>query len=110
MDRVGSYVVVGRARDCDVVLDDATVSARHARLRWDGEKISLEDLGSANGTFVDGRQIARARIRPGDEVTLGQVSLSWSDDSMRTFLRSGPRRTTVRSHTMRGRPVWGRRF
>lgn len=110
MDRVGSYVVVGRARDCDVLVDDATVSARHARMRWDGDKISLEDLGSANGTFVDGRQVSRARIRPGDEVVLGHVALPWSDDSLRAFLRGGPRRTTVRSQTLRGRPVWGRRF
>jgi hypothetical protein len=110
MDRAGSYVVVGRAQDCDVVIDDGSVSARHACLRWDDDRIEIEDLGSANGTFVDGRMVARARVRPGDEVVLGRVALAWSEEHMRAFLRAGPRRTTVRSDTLRGRPIWGRRF
>ncbi|MDQ3035868.1 MAG: FHA domain-containing protein, partial [Myxococcota bacterium] len=110
MDRAGSYVVVGRSNDCDVVIDDGSVSARHACLRWEGDRISIEDLGSANGTFVDGRMVARAQVRPGDEVVFGRVPLAWSEDHMRAFLRAGPRRTTIRSDTLRGRPVWGRRF
>lgn len=108
--RAASYVVVGRSPDCDVVLDDGSVSARHARLRWDADHVEVEDLGSANGTFVDGRMIARARVRPGDELVLGRVSLSWSEPAMRDFLRAAPRRTTIRSDTLRGRPIWGRRF
>lgn len=110
MDRASSYVVVGRAPDCDVVIDDASVSARHACLRWDGDRIAIEDLGSANGTFVDGRMVVRAQVRPGDEVVLGRAPLAWSEEHMRAFLRAGPHRTTVRSDTLRGRPIWGRRF
>jgi hypothetical protein len=112
MERVGlrTYVVVGRSSDCDVVLDDVAVSSRHARLRWDGDRIAIEDLGSANGTFVDGRMIHDATIRPGDEVVLGSVPLPWSDARMRSFLRSSPRRSTLRSLTLRGRAMWGRRF
>lgn len=110
MEHAVTYVVVGRSRDCDVVVDDATVSARHARLRWDGDAIAVEDLGSANGTFVDGAPIYSARIRPGDEVALGRVSLPWSDVRMRAFLRAGPEQTTARSDSLRGRALWGRRF
>lgn len=110
MHRAGMYVVVGRSSDCDVVLDEPSVSARHACLRWEGDRIAIEDLGSANGTFVDGRMIAHAQVRPGDEVVLGRVPLAWSEEHMRAFLRAGPRRTTVRSDTLRGRPIWGRRF
>lgn len=110
MDRGGAYVVVGRSRDCDLVLEHETVSGRHARLSWDGDRLTLEDLGSSNGTFVDGRQVARAKIRPGDEIVLGHVALPWSEEPMRAFLRRGPRRTTVRSRTLLGRPIGGRRF
>ncbi|WP_053237043.1 FHA domain-containing protein [Sandaracinus amylolyticus] len=116
MDRAGAIalvlrvIVVGRARDCDVVIDDPTVSAHHARLRWDGDRIAIDDLGSANGTFVDGRMVSATRIRPGEEVVLGRVPLPWAAEKMRAFLRAGPRRTTLRSSTLRGRPLWGRRF
>ena len=47
---------------------DPTVSARHARLSWEKGGTVVEDLGSANGTFVRGKRIERARIRPGDEL------------------------------------------
>lgn len=47
---------IGADADNDIVLDDKFVSARHARLRWNGDGWSIEDLGSTNGTFVDGRR------------------------------------------------------
>ncbi|MEZ4250630.1 MAG: FHA domain-containing protein [Polyangiales bacterium] len=62
-------VVIGRSRDCDLVLKDPTISGRHARLAWDDGKILVEDLGSANGTFVGANVAARwcdrATTRPG---------------------------------------------
>ena len=62
-----SNIVVGRSRDCDLVLKDPTVSGRHARLAWEGDKILLEDLGSANGTYT--------RVRPGESVPFGGLVL-----------------------------------
>jgi len=103
-------LVVGRAPDCDVVVDDPSVSAHHARLRWDRGGITVEDLESANGTFVGGRMISSARIRPGDELVVGRVPLPWTSDVMRAFLRAGSSRTTRRSVTLRGTPLTGRRF
>jgi hypothetical protein len=93
-----------------VVVDDTTVSARHLRLAWDGDRISLEDLGSANGTYVDGLLSSTARIRPGDEVVLGRASLPWSHATMRAFLLAGPRRTTLRHSLPRARAGSPRRF
>jgi hypothetical protein len=98
------YIIIGRSRDCDVSLVDGSVSGRHLRLAWDGAAIVAEDLGSANGTFVDGEPITRAHVRPGDDVRLGSVSLPWSDPRMRPFLRSGA------GGTMVGTPIKGRRF
>lgn len=103
-------LVIGRARDCDVVLDDPSVSAHHARLRWERGAITVDDLGSANGTFVGGRMISSARIRPGDDLVLGRVALPWTSEVLRTFLRSGSPRTTRRCITLRSRPLAGRRF
>jgi len=77
------YVVVGRSRDCDLVLSHTSVSGRHARLVWKGHRIIVEDLGSANGTFVRGEKVGKGVVRPGDDVRLGRVSLPWSDPALR---------------------------
>ena len=99
------YIVVGRSRDCDVVLEDASVSGRHARFSWRDGRIHVEDLGSANGTWVRGEKIDDATIRPGDDVRLGNAAVPWSDARMRPFLRAG-----ARGDTMVGTPLPGRRF
>ncbi len=84
-----SSVVLGRAGDCDVSIAEASVSARHARLRWEASEVVLEDLGSANGTWVDGERVERAVIRVGADVRLGRAPLPWGDPRMRPFLRRG---------------------
>jgi diguanylate cyclase (GGDEF)-like protein len=64
--------LIGRGRDAHVMLDDAGVSRRHARLlRASGGKYVLEDLGSANGIFVNGRKVRRAEIGSGDRIQIG---------------------------------------
>ncbi|MEM9068151.1 MAG: FHA domain-containing protein [Myxococcota bacterium] len=97
-------IVVGRSRDCDLILKDPTVSGRHARLAWEGERILVEDLGSANGTFVGGKRITSASIRPGDDVRFGRAHLRWSESALRPFLRKGGKDTIL------GESIPGRRF
>ncbi len=97
------YIVVGRSEDCDVVVRDASVSGRHARLSWRGSKILLEDLGSANGTWVDGEKIRRAEIKTGAEVSLGNATLSWSEPGLKAFLRRGARGDTLVAARIPGR-------
>jgi len=92
---VSLIVVIGRADGCDLRLEDPTVSNHHARLSWSGGRIVVEDLNSANGLFVGGRRVARALVRPGDDVRLGDVQLAWSDPQLRTFLRGGARGDTM---------------
>ena len=67
-------VIIGRARESDVRLDDPSVSRVHARLHMDGTTPAIEDAGSRSGTWVDGRRLSRpealadgARIRVGDQ-------------------------------------------
>jgi hypothetical protein len=64
--------VLGRSRDCDIVLDDANVSRRHAEIRPSGASWIIVDLGSTNGVKVNGRRIDGPQsLRPGDGVELG---------------------------------------
>jgi FHA domain/Domain of unknown function (DUF1707) len=67
-------VTLGRSRDCDCVLAQPSVSRRHAELRRDGARWLLRDLGSRNGTRVNGvRLLDEAEVRPGDRVSFGDA-------------------------------------
>jgi pSer/pThr/pTyr-binding forkhead associated (FHA) protein len=67
---------VGRAPESDVFLDDVTVSRKHARIvrRADGS-FSVSDVGSLNGTYVNGEQVDETRLATGDEVQIGMFKL-----------------------------------
>lgn len=64
-------VVVGRSSELDVVLVEDMVSRRHAKLNVAGDQIFIQDLGSTNGTFVNGEKIKRARLQEGDRILIG---------------------------------------
>jgi hypothetical protein len=66
--------IVGRVTGCDVVLSNDTVSSHHAEISIDGHTYTVRDLGSRNGTWVNGRKIAtECPLSPGDRVAFGQV-------------------------------------
>lgn len=68
-------VTIGRGPDCDIVLDDRQVSRLHARVVWREDHYELEDLGSKNGTHLNGRDVVHAQqLRDGDEI---QIALSF---------------------------------
>jgi pSer/pThr/pTyr-binding forkhead associated (FHA) protein len=64
-------IVVGRSSDLDMVLVEDMVSRRHARIAYSGDAITIEDLGSTNGTFVNGEKVKKARLKEGDRVLIG---------------------------------------
>jgi hypothetical protein len=65
-------LTLGRSRYCDVVLAHDTVSRRHAEIRREADGCYVADLGSSNGTWIDGRRVEReARVDRGDQVLLG---------------------------------------
>ncbi len=72
--------VIGRHVDhCELVIDDESLSRRHARLTLKGRRLMIEDLGSTNGTSVDGKPLALRRpvvLKQGATVGLGKVRLS----------------------------------
>jgi hypothetical protein len=68
-------IVLGRSRDCDVVLADTNVSRRHAELVRHGGGFVLRDLDSTNGSLVNGRRVREAPVTAGDVLTLGTTTL-----------------------------------
>jgi len=66
-------VTIGRDDQCDVQVAETLVSRRHARITWSGTEYIVEDLGSTNGTFVDGERVVGSRpLKSGDRLQLGQ--------------------------------------
>jgi pSer/pThr/pTyr-binding forkhead associated (FHA) protein len=64
----GSEMVIGRNASCDQVIDQAMISSRHARLFRSGDRVLIEDLGSSNGTFVNGNRIQQPVVVDGGDV------------------------------------------
>ncbi|MBI5387480.1 MAG: FHA domain-containing protein [Verrucomicrobia bacterium] len=65
----------GRRDTNDYLIDDASVSGRHCEVTWNGESVQVRDLGSTNGTFIDGRQVTESTLAPGQVLRLGSVDL-----------------------------------
>ncbi len=74
-------VVLGRETICDVFIDDPSTSRQHARLRPTPEGFLAEDLGSKNGTLVNGEPARSQLLRHGDVLTLGQVLIDYLDEA-----------------------------
>jgi two-component system cell cycle response regulator len=68
---VAGVAVLGRGKECQVRIDDGGASRTHARITDAGGRYVLEDMGSTNGTFVDGRRIERAELKSGDRIHMG---------------------------------------
>ena len=69
----GDQLTIGRDSANEIVINDAEISRRHARLTYQGGKYVLEDLGSTNGTFVNGQRLAGPRVlKPGEVVSFGE--------------------------------------
>lgn len=72
-------ILIGRQDDCDVVIRDRTVSARHAELMVRAEGVTITNLMATNGTLVNGSEVQTARLHDGDVLRLGRVSLVFKD-------------------------------
>jgi hypothetical protein len=68
-------VVLGRSRECDIRVEDGNVSRRHAELRRIGDDYWVVDLGSTNGTELNGRPVRREQLDDGDRITIGSTEI-----------------------------------
>jgi hypothetical protein len=110
-------VAIGRVAGNDVVLPDPSVSARHARLRLAGGVWTIADLGSINGSRVDGEPVQQAMpLAPGSMIRLGDVELAfaprdrWEDSPVELPPKEAPKADRVASYVLdvperRGIPV-----
>ncbi|HSU40902.1 MAG TPA: GGDEF domain-containing protein [Polyangiaceae bacterium] len=81
---------VGRANDCEIWLSDDGVSRRHATILFESGVYTIEDTGSANGTFVGGQKVERATLRDGDLIQFGPQAVfrySVADEGQEQLLR-----------------------
>jgi len=69
------WLVIGRGRTADLGLSEATISRAHAAIGYEKGKFFVQDLGSTNGTGVNGKRGPRTTLRDGDEVQLGKLLL-----------------------------------
>jgi hypothetical protein len=103
-------ILVGRSSDLDMVLVEDMVSRKHARIAMQQDQIWIEDLGSTNGTFVNGEKIKRARLKEGDRVLIGTSILKLiagdaprdSMDAKRELENVASQRRTSQARTMSG--------
>ncbi|NJK89385.1 MAG: FHA domain-containing protein [Myxococcales bacterium] len=68
-------MVLGRSRNCDIIIPSAKVSRQHATLSLVGSDLYIEDLGSSNGVWHNGRRVSRERLNPGDVVIISDEAL-----------------------------------
>jgi hypothetical protein len=74
-------LLVGRAAEADLHLDDAQVSKEHARIEWTGAGWSITDLDSSFGTWVNGVRVSRRDLSPMDRITIGSTVLVFERDA-----------------------------
>lgn len=110
--RMDREIIIGRSSDLDMVLVEDMVSRRHAKITTTNGEISIQDLGSTNGTFVNGEKISRARLAEGDRILVGTSIIKLvgvdpaqahhhSEAEARQRLQQGARQSTS------GRPMSG---
>src|SRR3954469_23771008 len=64
-------IVIGRSSELDMVLVEDMVSRKHAKITTDDKSVSIQDLGSTNGTFVNGEKIRKVELKDGDRILIG---------------------------------------
>jgi Protein of unknown function (DUF3662)/FHA domain len=77
-------VVLGRSRDAGVRISDVNISRKHAEVRQEDSTYWVVDLGSTNGTLVNGKRVDRQRLRDGDRITLGSTEIVFGRSLMKS--------------------------
>ncbi len=70
-----SRTVIGRGSDADITVDDTGISRRHVEILWDGTRAQVNDLGSTNGSLLNGNPVARAALPPDSVIDIGRTRI-----------------------------------
>ncbi|MEM9492697.1 MAG: DUF4388 domain-containing protein, partial [Myxococcota bacterium] len=110
--RMNREIIIGRSSDLDMVLVEDMVSRRHAKITSTASEVYIQDLGSTNGTFVNGEKISRSRLSEGDRILVGtsiikliaadMASSSHSEAEARRRLEAGATRQSTSGRPMSG--------
>ena len=76
-----AVTTLGRGRECDITLDDVTVSRTHAEIRHEDNRFTVVDSGSLNGTYVNSTATSSAVLADGDEIWIGKFRMVFSADT-----------------------------
>lgn len=82
--------VIGRGSDADITIADAGTSRKHVEILWDGERAMVRDLGSTNGTKLNGRKVGEAPLPPDGTVTIGRTDIVFRVVAQAAGPRSAP--------------------
>ena len=106
----GRALTVGRGQQCQITIDDDTVSSAHARLQLDqqGERVSIADLNSSNGTFLNGKRITSGHARIGDVVRFGTAEFKLAAGGASGVVTPTPRSAPNRGWMLSGFDPSGR--
>jgi hypothetical protein len=91
---LGGECVVGRHQSTNFPLDDGLVSRRHFRVFPEGGGWTLEDLGSTNGTLVNGRKVGRVALADGDVISAGNTEMVFRQKDLLAMVSGGPGRAS----------------
>lgn len=70
-----SHTVIGRGSDADITVDDSSISRRHVEILWDGTRAEVNDLGSTNGSLLNGNKVATAPLAPDSVIDIGRTRI-----------------------------------
>jgi pSer/pThr/pTyr-binding forkhead associated (FHA) protein len=88
-------LTIGRLPDNILQIDNLAVSGHHAKIYWEQNHYSVEDLGSLNGTYVNNQRVGKASLKEGDQIVIGKHLLQFKDDGQKvpteqSFTKTGP--------------------
>jgi len=70
-----SHTVIGRGSDADITVDDTSISRKHVEILWDGTRAQVNDLGSTNGSLLNGAQVKKAPLAPDSVIDIGRTRI-----------------------------------
>jgi hypothetical protein len=70
-----AHTVIGRGSDADITVEDTGISRKHVQITWDGSRAQVQDLGSTNGSQLNGQPVTKALLEPDSVVTIGRTRI-----------------------------------
>ena len=77
-------ITIGRVQDNDVTVEDVAASSHHCKVIHKEDQYIIRDLGSTNGTLLNGMEVAQSHLNPGDMITVGSIEMKIDGDDMQT--------------------------